>query len=133
MISASFERRGQGGKKPVPVMRNGRCFSVHQPRSAHDFTAIRFGDALMSQANTQNWDPCAKRQNDVFTDPRLARCARAWRNANMLRRQCLNFLQRNRVISPNDKFTAKLAEILREIVSKRVVIIDQQQHVWSVK
>src|SRR5438034_6528718 len=73
MISASLERCGQIGKEAVPVMRNGRCLPVHQPRSAHDFSAICFGDALMSQANTQNWSPCAKRQNDVFTDPRLDR------------------------------------------------------------
>src|SRR5438309_3352581 len=49
MISASIERRGQIGKEAVPVMRNGRCLPVHQPRSADDFSAIGFGDALMSQ------------------------------------------------------------------------------------
>src|SRR5215472_3491292 len=118
MISASLERRGQIGKEAVPVMRNDRCLPMHQPRSAHDFSAVCFGDALMSQANTQNWSLGAKRQNDVFTDPRLARCARAWRNANTLGGQCVNFLQRNRVISLNDKLTSKLAEILREVVSK---------------
>src|SRR5258705_2545899 len=118
MISASRERPGQIGKEAVPVMRNGRCLPVHQPRSANDFSAICFGDALMSQANTQNWSPCAKRQNDVFTDSRLARCARPRRNADTLRRQCANFLQRNRVIPPNDNLTSKLAEILREVVSK---------------
>src|SRR5215510_14853831 len=99
-------------------MRNGRCLSVHQPRSAHDFSAICFGAALMSQANTQNGSACAKRQDDVFTDPCLARRARPRRNANTLRRQCLNFLQRNHVIPPNDKLTSELAEILREVVSK---------------
>src|SRR4029453_1898017 len=118
MISASLERRGQIGKETVPVMRNGRCLPVHHPRSAHDFSAICFGDALMSQAHTQNCSPCAKRQNDVFTDPRLARCARPRRNADTLRRECPNFLQTNRVIPANDKFTSKLPEILREIVSK---------------
>src|SRR4029453_12578018 len=118
MISASLERCGQIRKEPVPVMRNCRCLPVHQPRSTNDFSAIRFGDALMSQANTQNWSPCSKRQNDVFTDPRLARCTRTWRNADTLRRQCVNFLQRNRIIPPNDKLTSKLAEILREVISK---------------
>src|SRR6516162_9799507 len=79
VISAGLERRGQIGKETVPVMRNRRCLPMHQSRSAHDFSAICFGDALMSQANTQNWSPWAKRQNDVFTDPCFARCARAWR------------------------------------------------------
>src|SRR6476646_9770706 len=117
MISASLEGRGQIGKEAVPVMRNGRCLPVHQPRSANDFSAICFGDALMSQANTKNWNPWTKLQNDVFADPRLARCARPWRNADTLRCLCANFLQRNRVIPPNDKLTSKLAEILREVVS----------------
>src|SRR5215467_10560365 len=106
-------------------MRNGRCLAVHQPRSAHDFSAVCFGDALMSQANTQNWSPHPERQNDVFTDPRLARRARTWGDANTIWCYCLNFLQRNRIIPPNDKFTPKLAEILREVVGKRIVIIDQ--------
>src|SRR4029077_6371525 len=99
MISASLERRGQIGKEAVPVMRNSRCLPMHQSQSADDFSAIRFGDALMSQANTQNWRASAKLHNHVFADSRLARCARAWRNANTLGRQCLNFLQRNHVIS----------------------------------
>ena len=99
-------------------MRNDRCLPVHQPRGAHDFAAICFGDALMSQANTQNGSPYAKRQNDVFTDPRLTRCARPWRDADTLRREYLDFVQRNRVIPPNDKLTSKLAEILREVVGE---------------
>ena len=44
-------------KSAVPVMRDDRCLPVHQARSAHDFSAICFGDALMSQANTQNRNP----------------------------------------------------------------------------
>src|SRR5947199_8823081 len=35
MISTSLERRGQIGKEAIPVMRNGRCLAVHQPRSAN--------------------------------------------------------------------------------------------------
>ena len=73
-------------KEAVPIMRNSRCLPVHQPRGAHDFSAICFGDALMSQANTKNWNPWTKLQNDVFTDTRLARCARPWRNADTLGR-----------------------------------------------
>ncbi len=72
----------------------------------------------MPQANTQNWSPCAKGQNDVVTDPRLSRGARPWRNADTFRRSRANFLQGNGVISPNDKLTSELAEILREVVSK---------------
>src|SRR6476620_10398949 len=124
MISASVERRDQIGKKGVAIVCDGRCLPMHQPRSAHDFSAVCFGDALMSQANTQNWSASAKLQNHVFADPRLARCARAWRDANTLGRSCLNFLQRNHVIPPNDKFTSKLAEILRKVVSKRIVVVD---------
>jgi hypothetical protein len=124
MISACLERRGQIGKEVIPVVRNGRCLPVHQPRSAHDFSAICFSDALMSKANTEYWNSCAKRQDQVFADSGFAGCARTRRDTNVGRRQRFDFLQGNFVVSPNDNRAVKLAEILGKVVTKGVVVID---------
>src|SRR5213078_2306198 len=92
------------------------------------FSAVRFRDALMSETDAQDWNLSPESQDDFFADPRFPWRARAGGNADVLRRQICNFIQRDFVVSLDEKFTSKFAEILREIVGERVVVIDQEQH-----
>ena len=104
---------------------------MHESGSADHLSAVRFGDALMSETDAQDRNLGPESQDDFFADARFARRARSGRNADVLRRQVCNFIQRDLVVSLDEKFTSKLAEILHEIVGERVVVIDQEQHAFG--
>lgn len=86
VVSASFERRRQTRKKRASVMPDHGCFPMHQAGSADHISAVRFGDALMSEANAQDGNFGAEALDDFFADARFARRARPRRNTDMLRR-----------------------------------------------
>src|ERR1044071_3312996 len=101
---------------------------MHKRGSAHDFPSVRFGDALMSKANAEDWNLRAKLQDDVFTDSRFVRRAGPRRDTDMPGCQRSDFIQRDFIISLNHKVAPKLAKILGQVVSKRVIVVDQKQH-----
>ena len=39
-----------------------------------------------------------------------------------------NFINRDGIVTPNNRFTAKLAKILDEVVGERIVIIEDEKH-----
>jgi len=105
---------------------------MHESGSADHPAAVRFGDALMPETDAQDGNLGPEAQDDFFADARFAWRARAGGNADVLWRQACNFIQRDFVVSLDEKLTPKLTEILREIVGERVVIVDQEQHgVWK--
>src|SRR4029453_13889167 len=101
---------------------------MHKIGSTHDFSSVRFGDALMSKADAKNWDLRPKAQDDVLADTRFARCAGSWRDTDTSGRQCSDFLKRDLIIALNQKRAPKLAKILGQVVSERVVVVDQEKH-----
>jgi hypothetical protein len=60
--------------------------SVHKTGSTYGFSSVRFGDALMPEANTKDRNFRAKAEDKVFAYPRFARRAGSWGDTNMLRR-----------------------------------------------
>ena len=57
---------------------------MHQALSADDVPAVRFGDALMTEANAENRNLLTEVQDDFLADTCFARCAGAWGNADVL-------------------------------------------------
>ncbi|SCW09860.1 hypothetical protein ESCNG_130060 [Neisseria gonorrhoeae] len=45
-----------------------------------------------------------------------------------MRIQCLDFLQRNIIVAAHGDFLPQFCEILDDVVSKTVVIVDKQKH-----
>ncbi len=100
---------------------------MHRPRRADHFAAANFRDALVPEANPEDWPLAAQVPHDLIADPRLARGARSRRDADAGRAHFLNPGDGNLIVSPNDRFDPELAEILHEIVGERIVVIDDQQ------
>src|ERR1043166_8102117 len=101
---------------------------MHETRSTNDLAAVRFRDALMTQTHTQDWNFAAETENNVLADTCFARRARPRRNADVARRQGGDLLDRDLVVTLDQQFAAELAEILGQVVSEGVVIIEKQQH-----
>src|SRR6185437_12177020 len=92
------------------------------------FAAKRVANCLMPQANTKNRYFPRETLNQRHANPRLARRARPRRNNNALRTQLLHFVERNRVVPPHFELLPHLAKILRQVIGKRIVVIEQQNH-----
>src|SRR6266498_71872 len=86
VVSASFERRRQIRKKRASVMPDHGCLPMHEARSTDHLSAIRFGDALMSETDAQDGNLRSEAPDDFFTDARFPRRAGPRRNTNVLRR-----------------------------------------------
>lgn len=58
----------------------------------------------------------------------LGRGARTWRDDNPFWSERLNLVQRDLVVAHDRNGGTELAEILVEIISERIVVIDQENH-----
>src|SRR5262249_39061846 len=101
--------------------------AVHQPRRAHDRSAVCFRDALMPQTNAKDWNSRTKPEHDFFADTGRARHARPRRNTNAGRSERGYLIERNLVVASDDNLRAEIAERLSKIVSERVVVIQEQE------
>jgi hypothetical protein len=97
---------------------------MHQALSADDVPAVRFGYALMTEANAENRNLLTEAQNDFLTDTSFAWRAGAWRNADVLWSYRCDFINRDFIVAFDQNIAAKLAEILREVVGERIVVVD---------
>src|SRR5581483_12291045 len=124
MIAGRFERLFDPLEKTAISVANQRSLSVHQLRSTRNLRPENLGNALMAEADAKNRDFKSKFFNQCWTNSGVLRAARARRNANALRahRPCL--FHRDLVVAFHCDFRAELAEVLHQVVSERVVVID---------
>ena len=104
-------------------------FAVEQTLCANNLSSKNFGDALMTETNAEQRHARGEPLDHFFTHSRFSRPSRTWRNADVRWPQFGNFIYGDVVVAPNDRFTAEFAKILDEVVSERIVIIEDEKHV----
>ena len=100
--------------------------------SAHHVPAKRRANRLMPQANPQNRHPplrLRKMLNQLNRDPRILRRTRPRRDHNPLRPQRLHLSRRQLIIAPNHHLRTQLTHILHQVVSKRIVVVENKDHI----
>src|SRR6478672_12677623 len=127
MITGGFERLRHVFKNARAVVRNYRRFPVHQFRGTRNFAAENFADTLVTEANAEQWNLRSEFTNDVATNSRVARPARSGRDADAFRTKLSNVSRARLVVAFHQNVRAQLTENLREVVGKRIVIIDQEE------
>ena len=128
MIARGGKWIWQSGENARSIMMDLGSFAVHQPLGVDDLSAKNFRDALVTQANTKQGHARREPAHDFFAYSCFGGSSRSRGDANMCRLQFGNFIKRDGVVTPNNRFTAKLAKILDEVVSERIVIIEDEQH-----
>ena len=101
---------------------------MHDLPSVDDSSAKGLADALQAKADAQQWHLACKLVDHVETDAGFVWCAGAWRQDNALWRKGGNFIYRYLVVTNRVDVVPQLAKILNEVVGKRVVVVDHQQH-----
>src|SRR4030042_5902635 len=82
----------------------------------------------MAKAYSQDWNPTGHLYNSLLGDARLLWSAGPWRNDHFLRCQLFKPWKVNLVISISLAVSSKLFKILHEVIGKRIIVVDEQNH-----
>jgi hypothetical protein len=91
---------------------------MHQRRRAHDLPAVGLPYRLMAEADAEDWDCSVRPTDQVEADAGLIGGAWAGREDDRLGRAVERVVNRDLVVSDNDRLCSKLAEIMDEIEGK---------------
>ena len=128
VVARRFESLFDVAKNAFAVVRNGRCLAVHEFLGRDDLAAERLPYALMSETHAEQWDLAGERLDHIEGNPGFVRIAGTGRYDDSCRCEFLDLGRRNLVIAMHAHVGAELAEILDEVVGKRIVVVDHQQH-----
>lgn len=128
VITRTGNRIGQPPKHTLARMGHGRHLTVHQRFGADYPAAERLAYRLMPEAHAHNRQPAGKMAHRRHGNPRFFGRTRTGPDNEILRIQCLDFLQRNIIVAAHGDFLPQFSEILDNVVSKTVVIVDKQKH-----
>jgi hypothetical protein len=89
-----------------------------------DLAAENVAQGLHSQTNPQNWHFSGKMFNYFTGNTRIFRFARTGRDNQALGFKGFDLFYGNFIVAVNPDVLTQLPEILDEVVSKRIVVID---------
>src|SRR5678815_3757843 len=102
--------------------------AVHRPAGAHDLPAVGGPDALMAKADAQNRNGGSGPPDQLGGDARLDRGAGTRGDDDPRGGKVQHLIDRQRVMTPDERGLAELLDIAREVVDEGVVVVDQEDH-----
>src|SRR6266404_2019612 len=126
MITRRFEWIRKVREHTAVMMLHGRSLAVHQSRRLNNLAAEHRADALMAETNAKDRRSRTESANHFVADPGILGPAGTGRDADAFRTKRLDFSDRDLVIPLHYDVAIQHAEMLDEIVGKRIVIIDDQ-------
>ena len=103
-------------------------FAVEEFRSADDFAAERSTNGLVAEAHTKDGKFSGETLDQLHGNACLLRRARTGRNYDAFRISPDNLFHGDFVVAVHLDVATQLAEILREVVSKGIVVVEKQNH-----
>src|SRR5436190_19491911 len=108
------------------VMLNGRGLPMHHAIIDDHVATEDVANALVTKADSQRRDVRAETAYDLIGKTGFSWRARAGRYKNAVGVQFANALESNLVIAVDLHLHLHLAEVLHEVVGKRIVVVDDQ-------
>src|SRR5882762_4646635 len=99
--------------------------------SANDFATERRADGLMAKTYTEDRKFSGQAANQVDANSCILRSAWAWRNYDGFRLAPRNLLDGDFVVAMHLDIATQLAKILGQVIGKRIVVVEQQNHLAS--
>src|SRR5580704_15336340 len=122
MIAHRVERARDALENRLAVVDYRRRLAVHQAIGAHDFAAERLADTLQTEAHAENRQFTRHLAQQSQRDSGLGGSAWPGRDYDRRGMKRANAGDVDRVVAPDDDVGAELAEVLHDVVSKRVVV-----------
>src|SRR5690348_10156007 len=107
-----------------------RGLAMHQPRGASDRSTKSCADTLMAQTDPQDRAMAGELSQQRYRDTCFGRRAGSGGNHDRVRRECARGRNFEFIVAPHDYVSSKFTEILHQVISERVVVIDHQE-LWS--
>ena len=101
---------------------------MHQRWRPVDPSAERGADSLVSQADTQDRHTLCKHANGLDGNARVFGTPGSRRDDDAVWCQGHNLLDPDLIVPSDDRVGAQLAQILRQVVGKRIVVVDDEKH-----
>ncbi len=128
VVASRRHGRGQTGKNRFAVVGDRAGFAVHKMRGANDVAAECRADGLVPEANAENGHFAGEVPNQINTDARLLRRAGAGGNHDAPGSHFLELGDGDLIIAANFNLGAQFSEILNQVVGKRVVVVENEDH-----
>ncbi|MNT40235.1 hypothetical protein D3C72_1765360 [compost metagenome] len=126
MVAGAGHRVGDVAEHADIVVRHRRHLAVHQLLGVDDLAAKGLADALVAETDAHDRQLAGEVVDGRHRDAGFVRRARAGRQHQVLRRQRLDFFQRDFVVAEDLDFLPQLAEVLHEVVGEGIVVVDHQ-------
>ena len=128
MIAADPQRLGQAGKNAQTIMMDQAFFAVHRLCGPDHPAAKSLADGLMTQTDAEDRDPAGKMADHLQGNPGLVRRAGTGGKDDPLGRQLADFRQGDLIVAGHGHFFPQFQKILIEVVDKRIIVVDHQDH-----
>src|SRR5439155_21418642 len=128
MIARRLERRIDAAEHPGAAVPDLGELAVHRHRRAHDLSAERLADCLVTEAYAENRNALRGLVDQIETDARLVRRAGTRREHNRIRVGGEHVGACELVVAMHGYLRPQPAEIMDEVEGEAVVIIDQDDH-----
>src|SRR6267378_2601339 len=134
MVAGRGHRRGQAAKDGLAIVLDLTGFAVHQVLRAHHLPAEGRADGLVSEADSeQRHISLAREMADQFdADAGFLRSAGSWRKQDAFGVHRLDLSHGYFVVAANLHLRAQFAKVLDEVVSERIVVIEDEDHKFIV-
>lgn len=131
MIARGEKGIGKPGKNCLAIVSDRACFAMHDDGRSNHFPAKSLPDGLMAEADSQDRNPFGKFFDQLDANPRFGGSFRAGRNHDAVGRHSLDFIDRRLIVAADLDLCAQLPEVLDQVVGKRIVIVDDEDHVLT--
>jgi len=132
VITGCGHRRRQSAKDGFAIVFDLAGFAVHQILRADHFSSKGRANRLMAEADSEErhfvLSPARKMADDVNADAGFLRSAGPRRNNDALRMHRFDRVHGHLVVAANFDLLAQFTEILDKVVSKRIVVIEDEDH-----
>src|SRR4051812_15598558 len=113
------------------VVADARGLAVHDAPGPHHLSAEGLADRLMAEAHAEERHAARERRDQLERDAGIAGGARTRREHDVGRRERRDFVDGNLIVPEHPHLRPELAQVLRQVVSERVVVVDQRNHAAS--
>jgi len=126
MITGGRHRHRETLKDRSVVVHHRARLAMHKMSGANHAAAKGFPDCLVTEADPKHWNFSCEAADQIDADARVMRRARTGGNDNPLRPQVLDLVDRDLIVAANLDLRAQLADVLNEVVSERIVIVEYE-------
>src|SRR5579885_2152101 len=128
MVASAGHGIAQVLEDGLTIMRDLAGLAMHYLWRADHFSAKGCTDGLMAQAHPKYGNFAGKVANQINGDAGVLRRAGARRNQDTIGLECLYLCGRQFIVATDRHLCPQLAHILHQVVGKRIVSIEDENH-----